>query len=46
MFGLFLFLFQVILISFSGVMQPGPVTAATVSMAAENKYAGLLVAVK
>ncbi|MCK4887079.1 MAG: LysE family transporter, partial [Planctomycetes bacterium] len=30
---------------FSGVMQPGPVTAATVSMAAENKYAGLLIAV-
>ncbi|HPS53954.1 MAG TPA: LysE family transporter, partial [Sedimentisphaerales bacterium] len=29
----------------SGVMQPGPVTAATISLAAENKYAGLLVAV-
>jgi len=45
MFALFLFLLQVILISMSGVMQPGPVTAATVSMGAENKYAGLLMAV-
>ena len=45
MLALLFFLFQVILISMSGVMQPGPVTAATVSLAAENKYAGLLVAV-
>ncbi len=45
MLAVVLFLFQVILISFSGVMQPGPVTAATVSMGAENKYAGLLIAV-
>ena len=45
MFALLLFLFQVVLISMSGVMQPGPVTAATVSIGAENKYAGLLIAV-
>jgi len=45
MLDISLFLFQVILISMSGVMQPGPVTAATVSLAAEHKYAGLWVAV-
>jgi len=45
MLAIFLFLSQVVLISMSGVMQPGPVTAATISLAAENKYAGLLVAV-
>jgi len=45
MLAILLFLFQVVLISMSGVMQPGPVTAATISLAAENKYAGLWVAV-
>ena len=45
MLAILLFLSQVVLISMSGVMQPGPVTAATISLAAENKYAGLLVAV-
>lgn len=43
--SLLFFLFQVVLISMSGVLQPGPVTAATVSLAAKDKYAGLWVAV-
>jgi threonine/homoserine/homoserine lactone efflux protein len=43
--GVLLFLFQVIGISLSGVMAPGPVTAAAIAMGARNRYAGTLIAV-
>lgn len=43
--GVLLFLFQVIGISLSGVMAPGPVTAAAIAMGARNRYAGALIAV-
>jgi len=39
------FLAQVVLISLSGVMAPGPVTATTIALGARNRYTGLLVAV-
>ena len=39
------FLFQVFVISLSGVMAPGPVTAATIAIGARNRYAGILVAI-
>ena len=42
---LLLFLVQVIVISLSGVMAPGPVTAAALGMGARSRYAGLLLAV-
>jgi len=41
---LLLFLFQVFVISLSGVMAPGPVTAAAVAMGARQRYAGALLA--
>jgi threonine/homoserine/homoserine lactone efflux protein len=43
--GVLLFLFQVIGISLSGVMAPGPVTAAAIAVGARNRYAGALIAV-
>ena len=39
------FLFEVVVISLSGVMAPGPVTAAAIGMGARSRYAGLLIAV-
>ncbi len=40
-----LFLFQVFVISLSGVMAPGPVTAAAIGMGARSRFAGSLIAV-
>jgi threonine/homoserine/homoserine lactone efflux protein len=37
-----LFLLQVFIISFSGAMQPGPVTAAAIAIGGRNRYAGIL----
>ncbi|UCD00257.1 MAG: LysE family transporter [Phycisphaerales bacterium] len=42
--NLLLFLAQVLLISCSGAMQPGPVTATVITMGARNRYAGTLLA--
>ena len=42
--NLLFFLAQVFVISFSGAMQPGPVTATVVTMGARNRYAGTLLA--
>ena len=39
-----LFLFQVFVISLSGVMAPGPVTAATIAIGARSRHAGALIA--
>ncbi|MHC4194245.1 MAG: LysE family transporter [Planctomycetota bacterium] len=39
-----LFLLQVFVISFSGAMQPGPVTAAAIAIGGRNRYAGILLA--
>lgn len=39
-----LFLLQVFIISFSGAMQPGPVTAAAIAIGGRNRYAGILLA--
>jgi threonine/homoserine/homoserine lactone efflux protein len=39
------FLAQAVIISFSGVLAPGPVTAVTVGMGATNRHAGALVAI-
>ncbi|MHC4529410.1 MAG: LysE family transporter, partial [Planctomycetota bacterium] len=41
---LLLFLLQVFVISFSGAMQPGPVTATVITLGARNRYAGALLA--
>jgi threonine/homoserine/homoserine lactone efflux protein len=38
------FLAQVVVISCSGVMQPGPVTATVITMGTRNRYAGILMA--
>ena len=43
--SLLFFLFEVVVISLSGVMAPGPVTAAAIGMGARSRYAGLLIAV-
>jgi threonine/homoserine/homoserine lactone efflux protein len=43
--ALLLFLLKVFVISFSGAMQPGPVTAAAVTIGTRNRYAGLALAV-
>lgn len=43
--SLLLFLVQVIVISLSGVMAPGPVTAAAIGMGARSRYAGMLIAI-
>ncbi|MHC4324536.1 MAG: LysE family transporter [Planctomycetota bacterium] len=40
-----LFLVQVVVISLSGVMAPGPVTAAAIGMGARSRYAGMLLAI-
>ena len=42
--GVLLFLFQVIAISLSGVMAPGPLTASAIAIGARNRYAGLALA--
>lgn len=42
---LLFFLAQVVGISLSGVMMPGPVTAAAIAMGARNRFAGALMAV-
>jgi threonine/homoserine/homoserine lactone efflux protein len=42
---LVLFLIQVFIISISGAMQPGPVTATAITMGTRNRLAGSLVAV-
>ena len=41
---LVLFLGKVIMISLSGVMAPGPVTAVVIASGARNRYAGILMA--
>jgi threonine/homoserine/homoserine lactone efflux protein len=43
--ALVLFLVQVFVISFSGVLQPGPVTATAITMGARNRWAGVLLAI-
>ena len=45
MMALLLFLAQVLVISCSGAMQPGPVTATAIAMGARNRYAGSFLAV-
>jgi len=42
---LILFLIEVVVISLSGVMAPGPVTAAAIAMGTRSRYAGALIAV-
>ncbi|MDY7009204.1 MAG: LysE family transporter [Planctomycetota bacterium] len=42
---LIVFLSQAVVISFSGVMAPGPVTAVTLGLGARNRHAGALVAI-
>lgn len=43
--ALLLFLVQVVVISLSGVMAPGPVTTAAIGMGARSRYAGMLLAI-
>jgi len=43
--ALILFLVQVFVISLSGALQPGPVTATAITMGARNRWAGALLAV-
>jgi len=43
--GLLFFLAKVVGISLSGVMAPGPITAAAIAMGARNRFAGALIAV-
>jgi len=40
--ALAVFLFKVFVISFSGAMQPGPVTATAITLGTKNRFAGLL----
>ncbi|MFH1370233.1 MAG: LysE family transporter [Planctomycetota bacterium] len=40
-----LFLIQVFIISFSGAIQPGPVTASAITMGTRNRWAGVLLAI-
>ncbi|OHB56674.1 MAG: hypothetical protein A2173_01670 [Planctomycetes bacterium RBG_13_44_8b] len=42
---LFLFLLQVFLISLSGVLAPGPVTAATIAAGTKSRHAGFLISI-
>lgn len=42
---MFTFFWQAIVVSLSGVMAPGPVTAATLATGTRNRHAGLLIAV-
>ena len=39
------FLFEVLVVSCSGALQPGPVTATAISMGTRNRYAGTLIAI-
>jgi threonine/homoserine/homoserine lactone efflux protein len=39
------FLIQVFIISFSGAIQPGPVTASAITMGTRNRWAGVLLAI-
>jgi len=43
--ALLLFLIQVFIISFSGAMQPGPVTATAVMMGVRSRWSGVLLAI-
>ncbi|MBN2588413.1 MAG: LysE family transporter [Sedimentisphaerales bacterium] len=43
--ALLIFLGSVFIISISGALQPGPVTATTITMGAKNKWAGTLLAI-
>jgi len=43
--SLMLFLIQVFFISFSGAVQPGPVTATAITMGARSRWAGVLLAI-
>jgi threonine/homoserine/homoserine lactone efflux protein len=43
--SLLFFLAQVLIISCSGAMQPGPVTATAIAMGARNRWAGTLIAI-
>jgi threonine/homoserine/homoserine lactone efflux protein len=43
--ALVFFLIQVFVISFSGALQPGPVTATAITMGARNRWAGVLLAI-
>jgi len=43
--ALVIFLIQVFIISLSGALQPGPVTATAITMGARNRWAGVLLAV-
>jgi len=43
--SLLFFLIEVVVISLSGVMAPGPVTAAAIGMGTRSRYAGMLIAV-
>ncbi|MBW8038421.1 MAG: hypothetical protein FVQ85_00280 [Planctomycetes bacterium] len=43
--NLLLFLFEVVGVSLTGVMAPGPITAAAIAMGARNRFAGALMAV-
>lgn len=43
--ALILFLGQVIVISLSGVMAPGPITAVAIASGARNRFAGVLIAI-
>ncbi|MGA2173114.1 MAG: LysE family transporter [Sedimentisphaerales bacterium] len=43
--ALVFFLVQVFIISFSGAIQPGPVTATAITMGARNRWAGVLLAI-
>ena len=42
--SLLFFLLQVFVISFSGAMQPGPVTATAIAIGGRNRYAGVFIA--
>jgi threonine/homoserine/homoserine lactone efflux protein len=43
--SLLFFLFQVVGISLSGALAPGPVTAAAIAMGPKNRFAGILIAI-
>ena len=45
MLSLLFFLFKVIIVSLSGVMAPGPVTAAAIAKGQRQRFAGILIAV-
>jgi threonine/homoserine/homoserine lactone efflux protein len=42
---MFLFLIQVFIISLSGVLAPGPVTAATIAAGTKSRHAGILISI-